>query len=300
MGMLEAVVLAESMGALPLPGPWLSSAVCGARCASALGDDAVLADLATGARTATVAVEESGHRDPLGDISCTARRAGDGWVLDGIKPLVLDGHTADVAYVVARDGDGDGLATFAVDAPAGLLVPNLDVTRKVARVALDARPARRVGPDGDQRAVLAQIVDDIGIVLCAESVGACDRALAMATQYAKARVQFGRPIATFQAIKHKIVDMLHQLELARVATHYAAWASVVDDPDRAAAAALAKGFVAEAATMITGENIQVHGGMGFTWDSDCHLLFRRVKANDVLFGRQGWQRQRLAAHVIGP
>jgi alkylation response protein AidB-like acyl-CoA dehydrogenase len=121
----------------------------------------------------------------------------------------------------------------------------------------------------------------------------------MATDYAKARVQFDRPIATFQVIKHKIVDMLHQLELARVATHHAAWASQVDDPEREAAATLAKGFVAEAAVMITGENIQVHGGMGFTWDIDCHLLFRRVKANDVLFGRQGWQRQRLADLVLG-
>ena len=120
----------------------------------------------------------------------------------------------------------------------------------------------------------------------------------MATDYAKDRVQFDRPIATFQAIRHKLVDMLHQLELARVATHYAAWASAVDDPQREAAAAIAKGFVGEAAAMITGENIQVHGGVGFTWDVDCHLLFRRVKANDVLFGRQAWQRQRLADLVI--
>ena len=106
----------------------------------------------------------------------------------------------------------------------------------------------------------------------------------MATEYAKERVQFDRPIATFQAIQHKIVDMLHQLELARVGTHYAAWTSDVDDPHREAAAAMAKGFVGEAATMITGENIQVHGGVGFTWDVDCHLFFRRAKANDVLFG----------------
>ena len=142
--------------------------------------------------------------------------------------------------------------------------------------------------------------DDIAIVLCAESVGACDRALEMATEYAKVRVQFDRPIATFQAIRHKIVDMLHQLELARVATHFAAWASdsSPDDAIRESAAASAKGFVGEAAAMITAENIQVHGGVGFTWDVDAHLLFRRVKANDVLFGRQGWQRQRLADLVL--
>ena len=177
-------------------------------------------------------------------------------------------------------------------------MPTLDVTRKVARLALDGRPARRLGPPGDQRALLTRVVDDLGIVLCAESVGAGQRALQMATGYAKDRVQFDRPLATFQVIRHKIVDMLHQLELARVATHYAAWASDTADPGREAAAAIAKSVVAEATVMITGENIQVHGGVGFTWDLDAHLLFRRVKANDVLFGRQAWQRQRLAALVI--
>jgi alkylation response protein AidB-like acyl-CoA dehydrogenase len=296
-GMLEAVVLCEETGALPLPGPWFSSAIAATLVATRLGDTDVLPALANGSRRATVAVEESGTRDPLGAIEARAEHAGDHWVLNGLKPLVLDGHTADLVYVVAQDGDG--LATFALDDPAGELVPSLDVTRRIARLALDGRTARRVGPLGDQRVLLARVVDDIGIALCAESVGACDRALHMASEYARQRVQFDRPIATFQAIRHKIVDMLHQLELARVATHYAAWASAVDDPARESAAALAKGFVAEAAVMITGENIQVHGGVGFTWDVDCHLLFRRVKANDVLFGRQGWQRQRLADLVIG-
>ena len=298
LGLLDAVVVCEETGALPLPGPWFSSAVCGTLLASRLGDDSVLDDLAAGRARATVAVEEGGARDPLDSIQCTARAERDGWVLDGVKPLVLDGHTADVVYVVARDDAG--LAAFAVDQPSSEPVPSLDVTRKMARLVLDATPARRVGPAGDQRALLARVVDDIGVALCAESVGACDRALEMAAEYAKARVQFGRPIATFQVIKHKIVDMLHQLELARVATHYAAWASDVDDPQRESAAALCKGFVAEAAAMITGENIQVHGGLGFTWDVDCHLLFRRVKANDVLFGRQGHQRQRLADLLLGP
>jgi alkylation response protein AidB-like acyl-CoA dehydrogenase len=296
LGMLEVVVLAEEMGALPLPGPWLSSAVAGALVAVRTDDRAALPRLADGSWRATFAVEEGGSRDPLDGITATAKRRGDRWMLEGVKPLVLDGHTADVAYVVARDGDG--LAAFALDRPAGELVPTMDVTRKVARVVLDGRPARRVGPGGDQRALLARVVDDVGVALCAESVGACDRALQMATDYANQRVQFDRPIATFQVIRHKIVDMLHQLELARVATHYAAWASSVDDPQREAAAAIAKSVVAEAAVMITGENIQVHGGVGFTWDVDCHLLFRRVKANDVLFGRQGWQRQRLADIVL--
>ncbi len=296
LGMLEAVVLCEETGALPLPGPWFSSAVAGTLLARAVDDRHVLPGLADGTVRATVAIEESGARDPLDAVRTTARRRGRRWLLDGHKPLVLDGHRAEVVYVVARDADG--LATFAVDDPAGELVPTLDVTRKVARVVLEQRPARRVGPAGDQRALLERVVDDVAVALCAESVGACQRALDLAAEYAKVRVQFDRPIATFQVIRHKIVDMLHQLELARVATHYAAWASAVDDPHREEAAAMAKGFVAEAATMITGQSIQVHGGVGFTWDVDCHLLFRRVKQNDVLFGRQAWQRQRLARLVL--
>jgi alkylation response protein AidB-like acyl-CoA dehydrogenase len=291
LGLLEAVVLSEEMGKLPLPGPFFSSSICATLLLRQLGDTELLPALANGELRATVAVEESGARNPLDGITCTPG--------GGVKPLVVDGHSADVALVVVREDDG-GLATYLLERPGGELVPNMDVTRKVARVTLDGRGGdmRRIGPAGDQRAVIARAVDDMGIALCAESVGACDRALDMATEYAKARVQFDRPIATFQVIKHKIVDMLHQLELARVATHYAAWASTVDDPQREAAAAMAKGFVAEAAVMITGENIQVHGGVGFTWDVDCHLLFRRVKANDVLFGRQGWQRQRLADLVL--
>ena len=296
MGMLEAAVLAEEMGALPLPGPWLSSSVAATLLAARLGDDAALDALALGSRRATVALDEAGTRDPLDGITTVARRRGDDWLLTGVKPVVLDGHTADLAFVIARDGDG--LAAFALDDPQGELVPSMDVTRSVARLELRDRPARRVGPAGDQRALLARTVDDLAVVLCAESVGACDRALQLAIDYAKHRVQFDRPIATFQAIRHKIVDMLHQLELARVATHYAAWASSVDDPQREGAAAIAKSVVAEAAVMITGESIQVHGGVGFTWDVDCHLLFRRVKANDMLAGRQGWQRERLAALVI--
>jgi alkylation response protein AidB-like acyl-CoA dehydrogenase len=297
LGMLEVCVLAEETGALPLPGPWLSSGVAGTLLARAVGDKEVLNHLVDGRARATVALEEGGARDPFGGVQATARRRGDTWDLAGSKPVVLDGHAADVAYVIARDGDG--LAAFALEDPAGELVPSMDVTRRVARLDLEGRSAWRVGPPGDQRALLQGVVDDIGIALCAESVGACERALQMAIDYAKHRVQFDRPIATFQAIRHKLVDMLHQLELARVATHYAAWASSVEDPQRAAAAAMAKGFVSEAAVMITGENIQVHGGVGFTWDVDCHLLFRRVKANDVLFGRQAWQRQRLADLVIG-
>ena len=293
LALVDAVVLQEEMGRLPLPGPFFSSAIAATLFARRLGDDSLLTRLANGEQRATVAIEEGGTGDPLLRIATTADAAG---TLDGVKPVVLDGHTADVALVVARDPAG--LGVYAVDKPSALIVPSLDVTRKMTRLVLDRRPARRIGPPGDQTALIARSMDDIAVALCAETVGSCDQALHLAIEYAKVRVQFDRPIATFQAIKHKIVDMLHQLELARVGTHYAAWASDVDDGERERAAAMCKGFVGEAATMVTGESIQVHGGVGFTWDVDCHLLFRRVKQDDVLFGRQGWQRQRLADLVL--
>ena len=299
LGLVDLVVVQEEMGKLPFPGPWFSSAVCATLVALRLGVHDLLVDLASGARRGTLALEEFGAGDPLARITTTASPIGDAtWALDGLKPVVLDGHTADFAMVAARSASDGGLATFVVDRPDGVVVPSLDVTRKMTRLALSGTPARRVGPPGDQTSLLRRALDDIAVAVSAETIGACDAALAMAVEYSKARVQFDRPIATFQVIKHKVVDMLHQLELGRVGTHYAAWASDVDDAQREAAAAMCKAFVAEAANFVTAENIQIHGGVGFTWDVDAHLFFRRVKQNDVLFGQQGWQRQRLADLIL--
>ncbi len=297
LGLVDVVVLQEELGRLPLPGPFLSSAVAATTAAVRLGLDEVLPDLASGTRRGTVAVEEPGHGDPLATVRARATPKGDEWVLEGTKPIVLDGAGADFALVVALDGDG--LGTFLLEAPDGEAVPALDVTRKVARVALDGRTARRVGPAGDHTALWRRVLDDVNVALCAELVGTSERALDLAVEYAKVRVQFDRPIATFQAIKHKAADMLHRVELARVGTHYAAWASDADDAQRERAAAMCKGYVAEAADFVTAESIQVHGGVGFTWDVDCHLLYRRAKQDDLLFGAQGFQRARLADLLLG-
>jgi len=297
LGLLDAVVLQEELGRLPFPGPFLSSAVAATLAAVRVGADELVGDLVAGRRRATVAVEEPGHGDPLGTVQARAEADGEEWALSGTKPLVLDGAHADVALVVARDGAG--LGTFLLEAPAGVPVPALDVTRKMARVSLDGRRARRVGPAGDHTAIWRRVLDDVNVALSAELVGTAERALGLAVEYAKVRVQFDRPIATFQVIKHKAADMLHHVELARVGTHYAAWASDADHPERERAAAMCKGYVAEAADAVTAECIQVHGGVGFTWDVDCHLLYRRAKQDDVLFGAQGFQRQRLADLVLG-
>ena len=301
LGLVDVVVVQEEMGRALFDGPFFSSAVLATCAARTLGDDDLLRSLASGAARATVAVEEWGAGDPLSGVATTATRSGDGWVLDGLKPVVLDAVGAGVLLVVARDADGDGVAGFAVDGGDVVPepVPSLDVTRRLARVPLSQTPARRLGPDGDQTALWRRVLDDASVALCAETLGACDAAQAMAVDYAGARVQFDRPIGSFQVIRHKLVDMLHDVTLARVGVHWAAWASDVDDPEREHAAAMCKGFVGEAAVQVTGESIQVHGGVGFTWDVDAHLYFRRVKQNDVLFGPQGWQRQRLAGLVVG-
>jgi alkylation response protein AidB-like acyl-CoA dehydrogenase len=179
-------------------------------------------------------------------------------------------------------------------------VPAWDVTRKLARLVFDGQTAEPVGPDGDQTRLWQRIVDDVNVALCAELVGSMEAANSLAVEYAKVRVQFDRPIATFQAIKHKAADMLHRLELARVGTHYAAWASDAEDAVRAEAAAMAKAYVTEAANDVTAESIQIHGGVGFTWDCDVHLHYRKAKQADLMLGYQGWQRQRLADLVLGP
>jgi alkylation response protein AidB-like acyl-CoA dehydrogenase len=302
LGMVDLVVIQEELGRLPFPGPFLSSAVAATLAGVRLGEDGLLADLVSGARRGTIAVEEPGHGDPLGAINAIASGTFLGGPLSGSKPIVLDGANADWVLVVVREPDvgPEALGTYLIEKPAGDPVPALDVTRKVANLDLDGLDARRVGPEGDQTAIWRRVLDDLNVAVCAELVGTCERALSLAVEYAKVRTQFDRPIATFQVIKHKAADMLHKLELSRVGTHYAAWASDVDSPDRERAAAMAKGYVAEAANAVAGECIQIHGGVGFTWDVDCHLLYRRAKQDDLLFGAQGYQRERLADLLLGP
>jgi alkylation response protein AidB-like acyl-CoA dehydrogenase len=296
LGLVDMVVVMEEMGRLPLPGPFFSSSVLATLAARRLGADDLLAPLASGTLRGTVALEEMGHDDPVDRVRARARRKGADWIVTGQKPLVLDGHTADWAIVVARTEEG--LGSFLLEAPRGEAVPTLDPTRKAARLVLDEEPVTAIGPRGDHTALWRRVVDDAAVALSAELVGASEAALNLAVEYAKARVQFDRPIATFQAIRHKAVDMLHRLELARVGTHYAAWASDVDDEARERAATMAKSFVGEAAVFISGEDIQIHGGVGFTWDCDAHFYYKRAKQNDAMLGYQGWQRRRLADLVL--
>jgi len=296
MGLVDLVVVQEEMGRVPFPGPYFSSAVLATLAAVRLGLDDRASSLAAGATTGTVALDELGHGDPVDRVRTRASRKSGRWRLTGVKPVVLDGHRADWVLVVARTQDG--LGTFVIERPDAPLVPTWDASRKVARLELADTPAEPVGPMGDHTAIWRRVADDANIALCAELVGGMEQAHHLAVEYAKVRVQFGRPIAAFQVIKHKAVDMLHRLELSRVGTHYAAWASDADEPVRVEAVAMAKGYVPEAANFVSAECIQIHGGVGFTWDCDAHLFYRRAKQNDLLLGYQGWSRERLADVVL--
>ncbi len=298
-GLLEASIVLEQMGRIPVPGPYWSSAIFATLAARALGEPELLATLATGEARGTVALQEMGHGDPLDTVRSRARRKGSGWVVSGHKPLVVDGHTADWAIVVARSEEG--VRSFLLESPRLLMtegVPTLDPTRKAANLVLDEQPVRPLGPPGSHLGLWRGVLDDVAVALAAETVGVADRALEMAIEYSKQRVVFDRPIATFQVVKHRIVDMYHTLEMARVGVQYAAWASDVDAPDWARAAAMAASYAAEAAVRVTGDNIQVHGGVGFTWANDAHFLYKRAKQNAVLFGGISHERHRLARILI--
>jgi len=293
-------IVVEQMGRIPLPGPFWSSAVAATLAARALGASHLLADLASGARRGAVALGEQGRGEPLDTVRTRARRRGAQWVLSGTKPVVVDGHSADWVIVVARSEEG--IRSYLVEDPAtsasAEAVPSLDPTRKLARLVLDDTPGQPIGPGGNQAALWRRVQDDMAVALAAETVGAADRALAEAIAYTSERVVFDKPVATYQTIRHRLVEMYQQVEMARAGFQFAAWASDTDSPERAQAAAMAIGYAADAGVRVTGEDIQMHGGVGFTWSNDAHFLFKRVKQNEVLSGGAAAQRQRLASIFI--
>src|SRR5208282_5547905 len=217
----------------------------------------------------------------------------------GENAFVLDGYTADLILVAARTDAG--ISIFAVDGSApGLtrtLMETLDLTRKQARLSFTDVPARLIGADGEGSAVLARVLDLAAVGLAAEAVGGAQRCLEMSVDYAKLRVQFGRPIGSFQAIKHKCADMLLEIESAKSAAYYAAWAAADGSDELPLVASLAKAFCSEAYFHAAAENIQIHGGIGFTWEHDAHLYFKRAKSSELLFGDPAYHRELLAQRI---
>jgi alkylation response protein AidB-like acyl-CoA dehydrogenase len=216
-------------------------------------------------------------------------------VLTGTKSFVLDAHVADTLIVAARTAESDdpseGITLFVIDPKAsGVSVKQLktmDMTRRLCEVSLD-------GVSVGQDTVLGEVdkgwsrlenaLHKSAALLSAECVGGANQVLDMSVEYARNRIQFGRPIGSFQAVKHKCADMLVDVELSRSAMYYAAWAASSDESELALAASMAKSFCSDAYLRVATNGIHVHGGIGFTWEHDMHIYFKRAKANEVLLG----------------
>jgi alkylation response protein AidB-like acyl-CoA dehydrogenase len=307
-GFVELCVVAEEMGRALLCAPFLSTAVMATsallQCASIEAQARLLPELAAGSKIATLAYADVNGRWDVESIRMTAQEKDGGWVLDGKKHWVLDGHTADVVLVAAHTSSGVELFEVAGDA-AGLVresIPALDLTRKLATLSFAATPAKRIS-EGDQSQGLERTLALTLAALSAEQVGGAQWCLDTAVDYAKTRLQFGRPIGSYQAIKHKCADMLIDVEFSKSAAYDACWnaASCLESgegwDDFIESAHIAKSFCSEAFFHTAAENIQVHGGMGFTWEHPAHLYFKRAKASEILFGDAVHHREALAARL---
>jgi len=303
-GPAELGIVLEEMGGALLVAPYFATVALAGQVLAASGDEDAMArwlpGIAGGSLTATVAVAEESGSWNLAEVAATARPAGAGWAVTGDKLFVIDGDTADLLLVVANAPDGPGV--FAVErgvagnGAAGLesaRLDTLDMTRALASVTLRETPAVRVGV-GRDAAWLPEALDLALAALAAEQLGGAARCLDMSVGYARVREQFGRPIGSFQAIKHKCANLLLDIECGRSAVRYASEALAGREPDASLAAVLAYVHCSRAFTNAAKESIQIHGGIGYTWEHDAHLYLRRAKSSQLLFGPPARQRTRLA------
>ena len=302
-GYVELIVVLEEMGKTLVCAPYFSTVVLAANTLLQSGDDSAkkeyLPAIASGETIATLAfTEPSGKWDESG-IEATAAGSGSDWKLSGTKMFVLDGHTADLIIVAARTPKGVSL--FAVNSDASGLtrtpLATMDQTRKQAKLEFDGVDGRLIGEEGKGWDVLSTVLDLAAVALAAEQVGGAQRCLDMSVEYAKVRVQFGRPIGSFQAIKHKCADMLLEVESAKSAAYYAGWCASEMNDELPAVASLAKAYCSDAYFHAAAENIQIHGGIGFTWEHPAHLYFKRAKSSELLFGDPTYHRELLAQRI---
>jgi alkylation response protein AidB-like acyl-CoA dehydrogenase len=311
LGFVELAAVMEEMGRALLCAPFFATVCMAASAVLAGGTEeqkgALLPAIAAGRTTAAVALlPPSGRWDALGSGVTYAPR-GSGFELSGTSSFVIDGHSAEWMLVAARphaEGAGRALSIFVVPADTrGLtrrFLPTMDMTRKQAEVNLAQAelPASAVlGSIGSGERTLARMLDLAQVALSAEQVGGAQRCLDLSVDYAKTRVQFGRPIGSFQAIKHKLADMFVLVESARSASYYAAWVAAANEAELPAAAALAKAYCSDAFFQVAAECIQIHGGVGFTWEHDAHLFFKRAKSSETLFGDAAYHRAVVARQM---
>ncbi|MFJ9629401.1 acyl-CoA dehydrogenase family protein [Streptomyces sp. NPDC101175] len=304
-GPVELGIVLEETGRVLLPSPYFATVALAGQALTASVDETAkerwLPAIAAGTLRATLALAEERGSWRLEDIETFAENG----TLRGTKMFVVDGHTADLILVVARTGEGLGLFAVDGDAPGVTRsrLETLDPTRRLARLDLDGAPARRIGPAEDASPYLRTVLDLVAVALAAEQVGGAQACLDAAVAYAKQRVQFGRPIGSFQAVKHKCADLLVDVEGARSAAYHASAVAAAEPPPTGAepvsaelpvSAALAAVCAGQAFTRAAKENIQIHGGIGYTWEHDAHLYLKRAKASEQLFGAPAAHRSRLA------
>jgi alkylation response protein AidB-like acyl-CoA dehydrogenase len=300
---VELGIVLEEMGRSLLCAPFFATVVLAANTLIHSGDDnakkSYLPGIASGETIATVAFTEPNGKWDESGIEATATASGDGYSISGTKMYVLDGHTANLIVVAARTDAGVSL--FAVDGDASGLtrtpLSTMDQTRKQAKLEFNGTPATLIGAEGAGWDVLGQVLDLVAVGLAAEQVGGAQKVLEMAVEYAKVRVQFGRPIGSFQAIKHKCADMLLEVESAKSAAYYGMWCASEANDELPSVASLAKAYCSEAYFHAAAENIQIHGGIGFTWEHPAHLYFKRAKSSELLFGDPTYHRELLAQRI---
>ncbi|HWW52663.1 MAG TPA: acyl-CoA dehydrogenase family protein [Acidimicrobiales bacterium] len=304
LGYLELTVLAEELGRSIAPGPLFATVSqfvpLVRECGSEEQQAGLLAAVATGERTGTVAVAEAGGGWDLSKITASAEKDGNNWRLRGTKRWVLDGDRADEIAVIARRADNGELAVFVVpgtDLPASAMKA-LDGSRPLAAVELDGClvPAKRC-LEGTEEGI-RRAYEEATVAMAVETVGTCQSIFDIALQYAKDRQQFGVPIGTFQAVKHKFADMLVAVERARALAYFAAATIAEDDERRPLAVAMAKAASGDCQELLAQEGIQCLGGIGYTWEHDMHLYVKRAKTNGALLGGRAAHRERVA-ELIG-
>jgi len=304
---LDLVVVLEEAGRQLLPGPFFSTMGLAVPVLLEAGTEAQkkkwLGAIASGQARGTLALTEPSGRWDAEGVGLRAARQGEGWQLDGVKLFVPDAGVADLLVVAARTraSGEDGVTLFLVEGrPSGMTVTpmkTLDRTRRWYEVKLEGvtLPDNSVMGQVDQGwPPLRRALEWASAALCAEMVGGASHVLETSVEYAKTRQQFGKPIGIYQAVSHKLSDMLLEVESARSATYYASWAVNADAPDRALASSMAKAYVSDAYRRAAGNGIQVHGGIGFTWEHDMHLYFKRAKASEVTLGDATYHRELVA------
>jgi alkylation response protein AidB-like acyl-CoA dehydrogenase len=299
LGTVELAVLMEQLGYALVPGPILSAILAGIALETAATDDQkerYLAPLATGEQRGTLALWDAGAGWSPDDVTLEPEQTNGGYVLNGEKLFVLDAATADF-FIVGATGDRRFIVDRGADGVSIKPTPTIDATRKQYAVRLDGvkvgEDVAFGGPDAMQPARLRAYV-----ALAAELAGIAQKALEMGVNYAKERKQFGRPIGAYQAVSHRCAQMLLETEGARSAAYYAAWATENEPETAPLAASMAKAYASDAGTRVTGASLQVHGGIGFTWEHDLHLFLKRASADAVMFGDARWHREQVAQMVI--